>query len=169
MDEPLDPGSPGVIAQAIEPTHRIVAQLRHQRAGIGQRGAIGVARSALAHLHQPVLYVIKIDEARCRIAIGGEIAVVVIAEHIRADAGVLVEAVDRVAQRRIDMPIPAVGIIALRLAVNLHKHLIKVPAPLPEPSHPVDALAFDVRCEHRAEAVPPEPSRLMANVCSSFK
>lgn len=51
-----------------------------------------------------------------------------------------------------------------QLAIQLHVHLIKMPAPLPEPSHPAHPLSADVAGEHGTEPVPPHPHRLMAEV-----
>jgi len=50
------------------------------------------------------------------------------------------------------------------LTIDLHKHLIDVPAPLTKTSHPADPLTLDIRCKHWTEPVPPVPDRLMANV-----
>ena len=41
------------------------------------------------------------------------------------------------------------------LAIELHVHLIKVPAPLEEVAHARDALPADVACEQRTKPVPP--------------
>ena len=54
-------------------------------------------------------------------------------------------------------------------AVDLHKHLVEVPAPVPKAAHPVDALPADVCCEQWAEPVPPEPHRLVADVDSALE
>lgn len=43
------------------------------------------------------------------------------------------------------------------LAADLHHHLIKVPAPVPESAHTRNALAPDIGCEHRSKSVPPAP------------
>ena len=50
------------------------------------------------------------------------------------------------------------------LAVQLHVHLVQVPPPVAEPTHPVDALPPDVASEHRPKAVPPQPYRFMTDV-----
>ena len=53
--------------------------------------------------------------------------------------------------------------------IDLHKHLIEVPALLSEAKHTVDALALDVRCKHRPELVPPEPHGLIADIKLALK
>lgn len=50
-----------------------------------------------------------------------------------------------------------------------HQHLVEVPAPKPELTHPVDPLAADVGSEHGTEPVPPNPSRLVAKVNPALK
>jgi hypothetical protein len=50
------------------------------------------------------------------------------------------------------------------LAIQLHVHLVEVPAPVAEASHAAHPCAADVACEQRAEAVPSQPHRLMAKV-----
>src|SRR4051794_31085220 len=50
------------------------------------------------------------------------------------------------------------------LAVHLHVHLIKVPAPLAEATHAAHPLPADVACEQRTEPVPPVSYSLMADV-----
>jgi len=50
------------------------------------------------------------------------------------------------------------------LAVELHVHLVEMPAPVPEPAHPRNSPAADVACEQRPEPVPPHPHRPMADV-----
>ena len=47
-------------------------------------------------------------------------------------------------------------------AIDLHEDLVHVPSPMWPGAHPVDPLPADVSGEHRAEAVPPEPDRLVA-------
>ena len=54
------------------------------------------------------------------------------------------------------------------LAVDLPKHLIQMPAPLRIAAHVRDASPADLRGEHRAKPVPPEPDRLMADVDPAF-
>ena len=51
----------------------------------------------------------------------------------------------------------------MRLAVDLHVHLVEMPPPLAEALHPADPLPADVSREHRTEAVPPEPHGLVAD------
>ena len=50
------------------------------------------------------------------------------------------------------------------LAIELDVYLVEVPAPMAEPTHVGNALPADVTGEHRAEPVPPEAHRLMADV-----
>src|SRR5271166_1555738 len=50
------------------------------------------------------------------------------------------------------------------LAVDLHKELIQMPAPLRIAAHMRDASLADLGGEHRAKPVPPEPDGLMADV-----
>jgi hypothetical protein len=50
------------------------------------------------------------------------------------------------------------------LAIQLHVHLVEVPAPVMEPAHTRDTLPAYVACEHRPEPVPPHPQRLMTDV-----
>ncbi len=57
----------------------------------------------------------------------------------------------------------------MRLSVDLHKHLIEVPAPLSVALYPADPIAFDVGREHRAEPIPPKPHGLMTNVDPSLE
>src|SRR5271156_6834183 len=54
------------------------------------------------------------------------------------------------------------------LAVDLHKDLVQMPAPLRIAAHVRDASIADLRGEHRAKPVPPEPDRLMADVDPAF-
>ena len=53
------------------------------------------------------------------------------------------------------------------LAVDLHKNLVQMPAPTARP-HPLDTPLPDLRREHRAEPVPPEPLRLVADIDAPF-
>src|SRR5208337_4637856 len=50
------------------------------------------------------------------------------------------------------------------LAVDLHKDLIQMPAPLGEPAHVRYPPLSDLGGEHRAKPVPPKPDGLMADV-----
>ncbi|MET0587798.1 MAG: hypothetical protein ABWZ75_04680 [Novosphingobium sp.] len=50
------------------------------------------------------------------------------------------------------------------LAVKPDIHLIKMPSPVAQAPHPANPLATDVGGEQRAETVPPQPHRLMADV-----
>jgi len=49
-------------------------------------------------------------------------------------------------------------------AVDLHEDLVEVPSPVGKCPHTIDALAPDLGREHRAEPVPPEPDRLVADL-----
>ena len=53
-------------------------------------------------------------------------------------------------------------------AVDLHKHLVEVPAPMGIRPHAVNALPADLSGEHRPEPVPPEPHRLVAEIYPTF-
>ena len=53
------------------------------------------------------------------------------------------------------------------LAVDLHKHLVEVPAPTAE-LQPPDAAPPDLGCEHRAEPIPPVAHRFMADIDAAF-
>ena len=55
------------------------------------------------------------------------------------------------------------------LAIELHVHFIKMPAPVPKPAHPVDALATDLTGKERAEPVPPQAHCLMAKIISALE
>ena len=50
------------------------------------------------------------------------------------------------------------------LAVDLHKHLVEMPAPVRVCPYPINALPPDLGGAHRAEAVPPEAHGLVANI-----
>ena len=55
------------------------------------------------------------------------------------------------------------------LAIELDVHLVEVPAPMAEPAHVGNALPADVPGEHRAEPVPPEAHRLVADVDATLE
>ena len=55
------------------------------------------------------------------------------------------------------------------LAVDLHKHLVEVPAPMSIGPHAINALPANLSGEHRPEAVPPEPHRLVAEIYPTFR
>src|SRR5271166_5424095 len=55
------------------------------------------------------------------------------------------------------------------LAIDLHKHLIQMPAPLRIAAHMRDASLADLGGEHRAEPIPPEPDRLVADVYPALR
>jgi hypothetical protein len=50
------------------------------------------------------------------------------------------------------------------LAIQLHVHLVQVPARVTKATHARDMLATYVACEPRAEPVPPRPHRLVADI-----
>lgn len=53
------------------------------------------------------------------------------------------------------------------LAVDLHEHLVQVPAPTAR-THPRNPTLSDLRRKHRTEPVPPKSHRLMANLDATF-
>jgi hypothetical protein len=53
------------------------------------------------------------------------------------------------------------------LAVDLHEHLVQVPSPAAG-LHALDPALPDLGCEQRAEAMPPEPHRLVADLDAAF-
>ena len=55
------------------------------------------------------------------------------------------------------------------LAIEIHVHLVEVPAPLTEAPHPAHPLAADVACEHRPEPVPSHPHSLVAQVDTALE
>ena len=55
------------------------------------------------------------------------------------------------------------------LAVDLHAHLVEVPAPMAEPPHATDPLAADVSCEDRPEPVPPHAHGFMTYVDAALE
>jgi hypothetical protein len=55
------------------------------------------------------------------------------------------------------------------LAVDLHEHLIKMPAPVAVSPHLAHPLAADIRRKHRSEPVPPEPYCLVADVDAALE
>ena len=55
------------------------------------------------------------------------------------------------------------------LAVQLHVHLVEMPAPLFETAHRTHPLAADVASEQQTEPVPPHPHRLVADVDPAFE
>ena len=48
-------------------------------------------------------------------------------------------------------------------------HLIKMPLPMAEATHPADPLATNVGSEQRAKPVPPEPHRLVAEIDAALE
>jgi hypothetical protein len=54
------------------------------------------------------------------------------------------------------------------LAVNLHKHLVKVPLPVRICAHLADSFPTNLSGKHRAKSVSPKPNRLMADVDAAF-
>ena len=55
------------------------------------------------------------------------------------------------------------------LAIELHVHLVVIPAPLPEASHSADPLLQDISREHWPEPVPPHPHRLVRQIDPAFE
>ena len=55
----------------------------------------------------------------------------------------------------------------MAFAVDLHEHLVKMPAPLAG-THAGDPTFSDLTGTHRSEPVPPEPHRLVADVDPAF-
>jgi hypothetical protein len=56
----------------------------------------------------------------------------------------------------------------VRLAVDLHEHLIQMPLPMCSRPHSINPSAADLSGKHRAKSVPPKPNRLMAKVDATF-
>jgi hypothetical protein len=56
----------------------------------------------------------------------------------------------------------------IALAVDLHENLVDLPAPTAEASSPQPRLA-DIARTQRADAVPPKPHRLMADVDTALR
>ena len=50
------------------------------------------------------------------------------------------------------------------LPVDLHEHLIEVPAPVTDPAHRLHPLPSDIGRKHWSEPVPPKPHGLVADV-----
>ena len=69
-------------------------------------------------------------------------------DHRRQDFAFMVDGAPKIAQ----------------LAVDLHKHLVQVPAPLRIAAHVRDTSLTNLGGEHRAKPVPPEPDGLVADV-----
>ena len=57
----------------------------------------------------------------------------------------------------------------MSLAIDLHVDLINMPSPVAKATQPADPLTTDVGSEHRTEAVPPQPHRLVAEVDAPLK
>ena len=55
------------------------------------------------------------------------------------------------------------------LSIQLHVHLIEVPAPVAKAAHARDALPTNVAGEQRPKPVPPHPHCLVANVDPSLE
>jgi hypothetical protein len=55
------------------------------------------------------------------------------------------------------------------LPVDLHEHLIEVPAPVTDPAHRLHPLASDIGRKHWSEPVPPKPHGLVVNVDPTFE
>jgi len=56
----------------------------------------------------------------------------------------------------------------MRLTIDIHEHLVQVPAPL-RVAPVLDTPLPDLGSEHRTEPVPPEPHRLMADVDAALE
>ncbi|CAM3247759.1 hypothetical protein SPAN111604_12980 [Sphingomonas antarctica] len=54
-------------------------------------------------------------------------------------------------------------------SVNVHEHLIEVPAPQTKAAHSAHSLTTNVGGKHRPEPVPPEPVRLMSNINAALE
>jgi hypothetical protein len=54
-------------------------------------------------------------------------------------------------------------------AVQLHVHLIEVPPPVAEASHPADPLPANLAGENRSEPVPPHRTRLVTYVNAALE
>lgn len=52
----------------------------------------------------------------------------------------------------------------VRLAIDLHEHLVEVPFPVPKAPHPRAALATNIGREKRTEPVPPQSHSFVADV-----
>lgn len=57
----------------------------------------------------------------------------------------------------------------VRLSVDLHIGLVKVPAPVPTAPHRVHTLAANVGSEQWAKAIPPEPHGLVTKFNSALE
>jgi len=56
----------------------------------------------------------------------------------------------------------------VRLAENLHEHLIQVPLPILVRAHLGDPFLADLSCKQRAKSVPPKSNSLVADVDTAF-
>ena len=57
----------------------------------------------------------------------------------------------------------------MSLAVDLHKHVVKVPAPMPKTPHPAHPLTTNVSRKKWPEPVPPKSHGLVTNVDPAFE
>lgn len=55
------------------------------------------------------------------------------------------------------------------LAVELHVHLIEMPTPMAETSHPIDPRPADVTGEKRVEPLPPHARRLATDIYAALE
>ena len=55
------------------------------------------------------------------------------------------------------------------LTIDLHEHFIEVSTPVSETLHPAHALAPNIGCKQRPEAVPPKPHCLVADINSALE
>ena len=56
----------------------------------------------------------------------------------------------------------------VRYPVDLHKHLVEVPAPVFAPTHSVHPLAPQIRSEHGTKPVPPIAHRFVADLYTTL-
>ena len=57
----------------------------------------------------------------------------------------------------------------MALAIDLHKHLVNVPAPMPETPHSALTLATDFCRKQRPKPIPPKPHCFMADVDAALE
>jgi hypothetical protein len=57
----------------------------------------------------------------------------------------------------------------VRLVVDFHEHLIKVPAPLAKAAHPACPLPANISRKHQAEPVPPQTHGLVTDIDTALE
>ena len=57
----------------------------------------------------------------------------------------------------------------VRLTVDLHEHLVEVPAPMPEAAHRARPLSPDVAGKHRTEPVPPKADGFVTQIDAALE